>query len=158
MYDRLGLSKHLVIESKVFSLLENGSLMLITKGSWKVVNELRMGLSTMQWFAKTLQNCLKVRKDFYTMVREGNHSFIVQLCSNVRNCYMALMEYGVGSKCSFIFILEKMECNGWRRMAEGLWEFANEGRDLSHNRGGASMRSLVMVLQPQIRSYKEGIN
>lgn len=67
------------------------------------------------------------------------------------------MEYRGGSKRSFIFILEEMEGNGWRRMAKALREFAYEGRGLSHNRGGAYMRPSVAAPLLQIRSYKEAL-
>lgn len=60
------------------------------------------------WFAKSLEGCLKGEtKGFYTTVREGNRSFIVQWCSNARGCYMVLVEYGGVSKHSFIFIPEE---------------------------------------------------
>lgn len=42
----MGFLKHVVIESKVFLLSKDGDFMFITKRSWKVMNELRLGLST----------------------------------------------------------------------------------------------------------------
>lgn len=47
----MGFPKHLVID-------KNGSFMPVMERSYKVVNELRLGLSTMQWFAKSLVDCL----------------------------------------------------------------------------------------------------
>lgn len=89
----MGLFKHVVIESKVFSILKEGSSRLIIEKSWKVVKELRLGLTMVQWVAKTLEQCLKKeRKDFYTPAREGNRSFIVQWCSNARGRYTVLVE------------------------------------------------------------------
>lgn len=89
------------------------------------------------------------------MVREGSSSFIAQRCSDAHGRYMQLVENGGGSRCSFIFIPEEMEGKGWRRMAEALWEFASEGRGISHNRGGAPMRPSVAMLQLQKHSYRE---
>lgn len=43
------------------------------------------------------------KKNFYTTSREGNISFIVQMCSNTRGCYMTLVEYGGGGRRSFIY-------------------------------------------------------
>lgn len=78
----MGFSKPLVTESKVFSLSKEGSFLLIIERSWKVMN-MRLSLSMVQWLAKALVDCMKgVKKDFYTMVREGNRSNIVQQCLN----------------------------------------------------------------------------
>lgn len=55
----MGFSKHLVIELKVFSLSKEGSFLLIIERSWKVMNKLRLGLSTVQWLAKALEDCMK---------------------------------------------------------------------------------------------------
>lgn len=69
----MGFSKHLVIESKVLSLSMEGSFLLITERSWKVLNKLRLGLSTVHWLAKALEDCMKgVKNDFHTMVRDGD--------------------------------------------------------------------------------------
>lgn len=52
-------------------------------------------------------------------------------------CFMptvVLTEYSVGSRRSFIFILEEKQ--GWRRLAKALWEFAPEGRGFNIKRWG----------------------
>lgn len=61
----MGFQKHLVIELKVFALTKDGSFMLINERRWKLVKEMRLGIFMVQWFAKTLENCLKgEKKDF----------------------------------------------------------------------------------------------
>lgn len=71
------------------------------------MKELRLGLYMVQWFAKFLEDCLKGNiKDLYSTVGEGNCSFIVQRGFNASGHYMALVEYGGGNMCSFIFIPE----------------------------------------------------
>lgn len=57
-----------------------------------------------------------------------------------------------GSRRGFIFIPEEMEGNRWRRMAEVLWDFVDEGRGSIQNRG-AFIRPSMAVLQPH--AYKE---
>lgn len=103
----MGFSKHVVIESKVFSLSKDCRFLLITERSLKVVKELRLGLSMVHWLAKSLEDCLKGDKqEFYTMARDGCRSFIAQRCSNAQGHYMALVEYGNGNRCNFVFIPE----------------------------------------------------
>lgn len=63
---RMGFSKDLVIESKVFSLVKEGSFLLIRERSWKVMNKLTLGFFTVQWFAKALEDCLRGEKRFST--------------------------------------------------------------------------------------------
>lgn len=63
---RMGFSKDLVIESKVFSLVKEGSFLLIIERSWKVMNKLTWGFSTVHWFAKPLEDCLKGEKRIST--------------------------------------------------------------------------------------------
>lgn len=70
---------------------------------------------------------------------------------------MALVEYRGGSRRSFTFVPEDTKGRGWRRMANALWEFTNEGRNLSHNKGEASLRPLVEASQSQHRSYREAL-
>lgn len=49
----------------------------ILKRSWKLEKKMWMGLSSVQWFAKTIEECLKGNtKDFYTTMKEGNHCFL----------------------------------------------------------------------------------
>lgn len=51
-----------------------------------MVKEMRLGLSMVQWFAKTTEDCLTgKKKDFYTTARDGNRSYIVQRCSNAHD-------------------------------------------------------------------------
>lgn len=74
----MGLIKHLTTESKVFSIYKYGNFVSITEKSWRVLRELSMGLHMVQWFAKFLHDCLYGNlKDFYSIVREGNCSFIM---------------------------------------------------------------------------------
>lgn len=67
---------------------------------------------------------------------------------------MALVEYGGGSKHSFIFIT-KEEGQGWRRLAGALWAAVIEGRGISQNKGGTTMRQVVVVVQPKKHLYRE---
>lgn len=48
----MGNPKHLGIESKLFVLKTNGSFMIITEKSRKVVKEVRLGMNMVQRFAK----------------------------------------------------------------------------------------------------------
>lgn len=50
----MGFPKHLLIESKAFSLSREGSFLLVIERSWKVMSKVRLGLSMMQWLAKAL--------------------------------------------------------------------------------------------------------
>lgn len=64
------------------------------------------------------------KSEFYPTFRVRNCSFIVQCYSNGRGRFMALMEYVVGGKQNFIFILVH---RGWRmvtlmRGVYGGWE------------------------------------
>lgn len=47
--------------------------MLVTERSWKVVKEMRLGMSMVQWFAKTLEDCLKGEKRIFTP-RQGRET------------------------------------------------------------------------------------
>ena len=68
----MGFTKELVIESKLFSLVNEGCLLRITKRGWKIEHELLLGISTMQWLGKALEDCLKGEKmEFYTTIRDG---------------------------------------------------------------------------------------
>lgn len=107
VYLQMGYTKHIVIESMVFSVSKVGNYFSIIEKSWKVMNELRLSLYMVQWFSKFLEDCLKRNvKDFYSTVKEGNCSFIAQRCSNASGRYMTLVEYGGGNRHNFIFILE----------------------------------------------------
>lgn len=89
-------------------------------GRWK---KLWLGLSTMQWFVKSIEVCLKGNTDeFYSTMREDNRCFLAQRYSNFQGWYLVLVEYGGGSRCNFIFISEEKRCTGWRRLAEVLRE------------------------------------
>lgn len=90
----MGFIKHIAIESKVYSISKNGNYVAIVEKSWRVLKELRLDVHTVHWFAKFLQDCLNGNfKDLYSTVRDGNHSFITQKCSNANGRYIALVEY-----------------------------------------------------------------
>lgn len=92
---------------RIFPVSKDGNYFPIIEKSWKVMKELRLGLYKVQWLANFLEDCLKGNiKDIYSTMREGNHSFIAQRCSNVSGHCMALVEYGGGNRRSFIFIPE----------------------------------------------------
>lgn len=57
-----------------------------------------LGLATVLWFTKALEDCLKgERREFYAAHQEGDKGFIMQRCSYSRGYYyMALVEYGGG--------------------------------------------------------------
>lgn len=66
----MGFTKELVIESKLFSLVKEGCLLCITERGWKMEHELLLGLPTVQWIGRALEDCLKgEKKEFYTTIR-----------------------------------------------------------------------------------------
>lgn len=120
-----------------------------------MVTKLSLGTATVRWLAKALEDYLKgEKKDFFTTVREGGRSFLVQSCSNGFDRYLALVEYGGGGRRNFIFVLEE-EGSGWRRLGEALWEFIYEGRNIY--RGEVPMRPSMKRIQPQICTYREAL-
>ena len=93
----MGSSMELVIESKSFTLVKEGSMLGITERSRRLISKLILGSTTVQWLAKAMEACLKEeKKDFYTTVREGSRSFIAQRYANDQAHYMAVVEYGGG--------------------------------------------------------------
>lgn len=87
---------------------------------WKVVKSLSLGLDIARWFSRALEGSLKTgRKEFYIAHCEGGRGFIAQRCSNFCGFYMALVEYGGGGRCSFIFIPADRDGVGWRKLAGG---------------------------------------
>lgn len=85
-------------------------------------------------------------KDFYSIVGEGNRSFIAKKCSNANGHYMALVEYyRGGNKHKFIFIPKDKMNQGCQWLAEALWVAVAKGRYSNLNRGVAPLRSLVLV-------------
>lgn len=117
----MGSSKNLVIESKTFFLSSDGSFLCITEKGRKVLQEMWLGWSTVTWFAHCFEVCRKDidRRDFYTTMMEGSHSFIAQRWSNVNGRFLSREEYGVGGRKGSIFTLEDIggERGGfvWRR-------------------------------------------
>lgn len=72
-------SKELVIETKLFTLMKEGSLLRIIERGWKFKNEVQLGHATIQWLRRALDDCSKgERRDFYSLTGEGFHSFIAQ--------------------------------------------------------------------------------
>lgn len=107
-----------MIESKVFVFTKDGSSMLKTERSWKVMkkSESRDVHSAMVCqIAGGLSKGLK--KGFLNYFKEGTRSFIVQRCTHGR--YMALVEYGASGRCNFIVIPEE-DSMEWRKMADAL--------------------------------------
>lgn len=81
--------------------------MHITKRSWKVVKEMSLGMSTAQWFAKMLEDCLKGEKRIFTPLhRRLPEASLCRdaLTSNASSRYMALVEYGGGGKQLHLYI------------------------------------------------------
>lgn len=121
----------IVLESKAFVLMEEGGFVLITERSWKVMKEIRLGKVMVQCFIRTLGESLRSgMKELYATTREGDRSFIAQRCLNARGRFVALVEYGGGGRCNFIFISkdisEDVEGRGWRRLAVALREIILE--------------------------------
>lgn len=67
----MGTAKQVVIESKFFEVVRDGSFVFLTEKGCKVVKEIRLGLGTTRWFIKALEDCLKAVKEFYSAHREG---------------------------------------------------------------------------------------
>lgn len=67
----MGVYKHLIIESKVFSLKKWNSV-LVSEKSRRVLKEKRLGMTSAHWFAKFLFDCLFGHlKKLYSSIREG---------------------------------------------------------------------------------------
>lgn len=79
----MGLERELVIESKLFVVVREGGLICIIERGRRFKQELLLGLGTVKWLGRTLEDCVKgERKDFYTSIREGCRSIIAQRYSN----------------------------------------------------------------------------
>lgn len=127
--------------SKIFSLHTRNR---------KVVKIVRIGLIWEQWFAKSLEECLKgvVKQEFYSSSREENMSFIAQRCFNSRGRYMALVEYGNGGRRNFTHF-------GSFRQYRG--EEDGRGFEGGRNRGWSIREPRAMVNHLKTRLYKEAI-
>lgn len=67
----MGFTNHLVIESKVFSLLREGGSLHITEKGRKVMKEHWLGWPTVSWFAHGLEACRKGDKcEVYATTKE----------------------------------------------------------------------------------------
>lgn len=67
---------------------------------------LSLGILSMHWFVKFLLDYYLNGnlKEFYSTIREGNCSFVAQVCSNINGRYMALVEYREASQViSFLY-------------------------------------------------------
>lgn len=139
--------KQILIESKVFEVVRDGRFVYLIEKGWKVVKEIRLGLGTARWFVKVLEDCLKtVRKEFYSVHKEGDRGYVAQRRHNSRGSFMALMEYGGGGYRNFLFIPKDREGRGWRKLVEIMREAAWTG-------------GLVFQppQQPPFQSYREAL-
>lgn len=128
--------------------------MSITEKIWKVVKEVCLGWSTVQWFAKFFEDCLKGdTSGSYTTVNEGYRNFIAQWCSNGHGHYTVLAEYSGRSRRSFIFIpKEKERGGGWLKQCGSLHQ---KEEALTLTEGGGGTFELVAAHQQPSCSYKE---
>lgn len=149
----MGFTKHLALESKVFTISKDGSFLVITKKSWKAIKMVRLALVLVQQLAKSLEDFLKT-KDFYTTMRKGNRIFIAQRLSNIRG-YLAVVAYGNCSRHNFIILPKVKEGQGWRRMAEVMQEVSSEGSG-SRDDVRAPLKSMVVVAQSTEMHLQEG--
>lgn len=66
---------------------------------------------------KFLHDCLKGSlKDLYSTVKEGNRSFVAQVCSIANGRYLALVVYGGEKRSNLICISENLRDQGWQGM------------------------------------------
>lgn len=52
----MGFSKLVVIESKVFEVTRDGRFLCITERNWRVVKGMSLGVATVLWFIKALED------------------------------------------------------------------------------------------------------
>lgn len=79
----MGVSKQLLVDAKVFTLMVEANSIRITERSWKVTKEMILGMYMLNWFTKMLEHCSTgVDREFYATSRDGGRSFIAQRCIN----------------------------------------------------------------------------
>lgn len=126
----MGYIREIVIESKLFSVVREGGLVRITERGRRLKQELLLGLGTVQWLQRALEDSVRGNsKDFYASKREGYRSFIAQCRVNNHGRFLEVAVYGEGGCRSFILIPEEEEERGWRRMWEVLKEVTQANRN-----------------------------
>lgn len=103
----MGFYIHLIIESKDFFLLRDGSFLRIIEKGRKFLHV--MGYDEL---ACTLFGDLS--RDDFAKTREGSSSFIVLRCSNSNGSFVVLEEYGEGGRRGSIIIPEEEGRKGWQ--------------------------------------------